>query len=121
GRRLRPGDLRAAGDGIGADSGAEIALPAETLILDGAAFRLGPDERWIARAVRLAEGVPTGNERDGLLVVHRHAKERLADVLGCGDRSGLAIRSFRVDVDEAHLHRAERLGKLAFAAITLIA
>src|SRR5215831_13070396 len=39
GRRLRPGDLRAAGDGIGAEARAILALPSEALILDEGAFR----------------------------------------------------------------------------------
>src|SRR5271168_1426702 len=60
-RRLRPGDFRAAGDGVSADAGAVLALPAEALILDGGAFRLRTDERRIARAVGLAEGVAAGD------------------------------------------------------------
>ena len=120
-RRLRPGDFRAAGDGVGAEAGAVLALPAEALILDGAAFRLRADQRRIAGAVGLAEGVAAGNQRDGLLVVHRHAEERLADVLGRRDRVRIAVRPFRIDVDQAHLHRAERLRKLAFAAVAFVA
>src|SRR5262249_243484 len=38
-RRLRPGDLRAAGDAVGPDARAKCALPAEALILDEGAFR----------------------------------------------------------------------------------
>ena len=34
GRRLGPGDFRAAGDGVGADAGAVLAVPAEALVLD---------------------------------------------------------------------------------------
>jgi hypothetical protein len=37
--------------------------------------------------VRLAERVASGDQRAGLLVVHRHARERLADV--CTALSGL--------------------------------
>ncbi len=121
GRRLRPGDFRAAGDGVTADAGLELALPAEALVLERAAFRVRPDQRRIAGAVRLAEAVAAGDQRDGLLVVHGHAEERLADVPGRRDRVGIAVRTFRIDVDQAHLHGAERLGKLAFAAVALVA
>ena len=121
GRRLRPGDFRAAGDGVAAEAGAVLALPAEALILDGAAFRLGPEQRRIAGAVGLAEGVAAGDQRDGLLVVHCHAEERFADVLGRRDRVRFAARAFRIDVDQAHLHRAERFRKLAFAAVAFVA
>ena len=69
----------------------------------------------------LAEGVAAGNQRDGFFVVHRHAEERLADVLGRCDRVRIAVRPFRIDVDEAHLHGAERLGKLALAAVAFVA
>ena len=34
----------------------------------------------VAGAVRLAEGVAAGGQRDGLLVVHAHAREGLANV-----------------------------------------
>ena len=86
-----------------------------------AAFRLRADQRRIAGAVGLAEGVAAGDQRDGLLVVHRHAEERLADVLGRRDRIRIAVRPFRIDVDQAHLHRAERLCELAFAAVAFVA
>ncbi len=110
-RCLRPGDFRTAGDGVAADAGGMLALPAEALILERAAFRIRSDQRRIAGAVGLAEAVAAGNQRDGLFVVHRHAEERLADVPGRRDRVGVAVRTFRIDVDQAHLHRAERLGQ----------
>ena len=56
-----------------------------------AALGLGADEVGIAGAVGLAEGVAAGDERDGLLVVHRHAAERLADVAGGRAGSGLPL------------------------------
>src|SRR5262249_43237933 len=58
-RRLRPDDFRAAGNGVGTDAGAVLALPAEALILKGAAFGLRSHQRRIAGAMRLAEG-PNG-------------------------------------------------------------
>src|SRR5262245_30349618 len=39
--RLRPGDLRAASDGVSADAGAVFALPAEALILRSEERRVG--------------------------------------------------------------------------------
>src|SRR3954453_5084980 len=98
-----------------------LALPAKALILEGAHLWLRPNQRRITGTVRLAERVAAGDERDGLLVIHGHAEERLADVLGRRDRVGLAVRPLRIDVDEAHLHRAEGLRELAFAAVALVA
>jgi hypothetical protein len=120
-RRLRPGDLGAARDRVAADAGLVLALPAEALVLERPRLRLRPDERGVARAVRLAEAVAARDQRDGLLVVHRHAAEGLADVDRGLARVGLAVRAFRVHVDEAHLHGAERLRELALAAVALIA
>ena len=121
GRRLHPGDFGAAGDGVGADAGAVLALPAEALIFQRTAFRVRSHQRRIAGAVGLAEGVAAGNQRDGFFVVHRHAEEGFADVLGGRERVRIAVRPFRIDVDEAHLHGAERLRELAFAAIAFVA
>ena len=69
----------------------------------------------------LAEGVAAGDQRDGLLVVHRHPAERLADVAGRLERVGLAVGALGVDVDEAHLDGAELVGQLAVAAVALVA
>ena len=68
----------------------------------------------------LAEGVAARNQRDGLLVVHRHAVERFTDVLGRRDRIRFAVRPFRIDVDQAHLHGGEGILKLAFAAVAFV-
>ena len=60
-----------------------------------------------------AEGVAAGDEGDGFLVVHRHAAEGFADVVGGLERIGIAVGAFGVDVDEAHLHGGERVFELA--------
>ena len=71
-------------------------------------------------AVRLAERVTAGDERDRLLVVHRHAGERLADVHGGGERIGIAVRPLGVHIDEAHLNGAERFFEIPLAGVSLI-
>ena len=68
----------------------------------------------------LAERVPAGDERDGFLIVHRHARERLPDIPRRGERIRLAIRTFRIDVDQTHLHGGERLLKLAIAVVAFV-
>ena len=69
----------------------------------------------------LAEGVTAGDERHRLLVVHRHAGEGLADIPGRGDRVRIAVRAFRVHVDQAHLHRSERILEVPLSGIALVA
>src|SRR6185503_11655087 len=50
-RRLRPGDLRAARDGVRADAALVRALPAEALVLERAGLWLRADQRRVARAM----------------------------------------------------------------------
>ena len=64
-------------------------------------------------AVRLAEGVAAGDQGHGLLVVHGHAAEGVANVLGGEHRVGPAVGAFGVDVDQAHLHGGERVLEIA--------
>src|SRR5204862_7358977 len=59
------------------------------------------------------------DQRDSFLVVHGHAEERFTDVPRRRDRFRLAVRPFRIDIDQAHLHRGERILKLALAAVAL--
>src|ERR1700722_17550088 len=80
----RPGDLQPAGDGVSRIARAEGALPADSLRLDLAGFRLPTYMRGRARTVSLAEGVAPCNQRDRLFVIHRHAAECLANVAGRG-------------------------------------
>ena len=68
----------------------------------------------------LAEGVAAGDQRHGLFIIHRHAGEGLADVLGRGERIRIAVRAFRVDVDEAHLHRGERILEIPIARVVAL-
>ena len=68
----------------------------------------------------LAEGVATDDQRGGLLVVHRHPAERLADVVGGGERIRLAFGPFGIDVDQAHGGRAVALREVALAGVALV-
>ena len=120
-RRRGPDDLYAAGDRVIAFAGAEFILPPEALLFDGRAFGFGADiDLGVGGAVRLAEGMAARDQRDGFLVVHRHALERFTDVPGRGDRIRLAVRPFRIDVDETHLHCAKGMFELAIAKIALV-
>ena len=86
--------FQAAADRVTTFAGAKTALPAKTLLLDAGGFGLRTHMRRIAGAVAFAEGVSAGDECNRLLVVHGHASEGLANVLGRtrvdpGCRSGL--------------------------------
>ena len=85
------------------------ALPAEALLGDVRALGLGADQRGVAGAVALAEGVAADGQRHRLLVVHAHPAEGLADVARRFQRVGLAARPFGIDIDQAHLDRRQRV------------
>ncbi len=120
GRGGCPRTLEPAGDRVLALAAAEGAPPAEALLLEGSALGLGADVLGRGGTVRLAERVATGDERDRLLVVHRHPAEGLPDVPGGGERIRVAVGPLRVHVDQAHLHGAERAGELPVAAVALV-
>ena len=119
-RRGRPRALDATCDRIAALAAAEAVLPAESLRLDGGTLGFGTDMGRVAGAMSFAEGVAASGERDGFLVVHRHPGESLADIAARGDRVRFAVRSFRIDVDQAHLDGSQRNLKLPVAGIALI-
>ena len=68
-----------------------------------------------------AEGVTTGDQRDGFFVIHRHALEGLADVFRGGYRVGITVGSLRIHVDQAHLHGAERVLEFTITVVAFVA
>ena len=105
-RRRGPRHFEAARDRVAREAGAMAARPAESLFLDRRGPGIGALVRFWGGAVGLAEGVTTRDERHGFFVVHGHARERLADVFGRGQRIPAAVWTFGVHIDEAHLNRA---------------
>ena len=116
----RPGAFQAAGDRVVAFTGPEPVRPAETLLLEAGGLGLGAAVlSGVGGAMGFAEGVAARDQGHGLLVIHGHAAERLANVLGRGKRIRLAPRAFRVHVDQAHLHRAVGILQLPVVIVTL--
>ena len=72
------------------------------------------------RAVRFAESVTAGDQRDRFFIVHRHAGESLADISCGSDRIGISVRPFWINVNQSHLHRREGLLKLSVAGVSFI-
>ena len=120
GRSRGPGTLETARDRVLALAGAEGVLPAEALVVHRAALGLGTDQVGVPGTVALAERVAARDERDRLLVVHRHPAEGLPDVPGGRQGIRVAVGALRVHVDQAHLHGAERTAELPLAAVPLV-
>src|SRR5262249_58234329 len=93
-RRLAgAGPLEPARDRVVALAAAKPVLPAETLLLQAGALRFATDVLGgRSGTVRLADRVAADDERHRLLVVHRHAGERLPNVLPCEGRVRVAAR-----------------------------
>ena len=116
--RVDPRPFDAAGDGMFADAAAFMtADPAEALRDKVAPCGRMPEQRCVAVAMRLAEGVPARSECDGFLRIHGHPLERGAHVAGRLERIGIAARAFGIDVDEPHLDRGERAFQLVHAVL----
>ena len=116
-----PCALDAAGRGVRALAGTEAVLPTEAHLLDRRALGFGTHERRVTGTVRLAEGVATGDECDGFLVIHGHASKRLPDVPSRCERVGDSVRTFRVYVDQTHLHGTEWVGEVSITGVALVA
>src|SRR5882757_2362226 len=116
-----PCDFQATADGVATMALAKFILPAEALILDVCTLWFVANViRGDAGTVSFAEGVSARNECDGFFVVHRHAGEGFSDIASRGDGIGLAIGSFGIHVDQAHLHRAERLLQVTISGVALV-
>ena len=109
-----PGTFDAAGDRIAAHALATGVGPAEALRLDIGAFGISAELRRIAIAMRLAHRVPTGGERSGFFVIHRHAGEGFAHGRRRFQRIRLAIDPFGIDIDQPHLDRRQRVFERSF-------
>ena len=102
-------------------AGSKTAFPSETLLFNVGRLRLAASVHIrIGRAVGFAEGVSTGNESDRFFIIHGHAAEGLTNVDGRGQWIRCTVRTFRVDVDETHLHGTEGSFELALAAVALV-
>ena len=115
-----PGALNATGRGVHALAGAEPVDPAQALRFDRGCFGLGADQLGVSCAVGFAEGMAAGHQCHGLFVVHGHAREGFAHVTARGHRIRVAVRTFRVHVDQAHLHRGQRIRELTVAGVTAV-
>src|SRR5205823_11267115 len=116
-RLVGPCALEAAGDRVRAFTAAEGAPPPDALVFHGAALGFEADQVGITGTVALSEGVAADDERNRLLVVHRHSTEGLADVVGGSQRIRIAAGTLRVHVDQTHLHGAERTREVPWCAV----
>src|SRR6202162_4359411 len=70
--------------------------------------------------VSFAKGVAARDERNRLFVVHRHASKSLANIRGRCDRIRVAVRAFRIDVNQTHLNSSERIFEIPLAGVAFV-
>ena len=99
---------------------AKAVDPAQPLHFDSGRLGFGTHQHDVARTMRLAKGVPTGDQRHGFSVIHRHPGKGFADIPGRGQRVRVAIRPLWVHIDQAHLHGSQRVFQLPVASIALV-
>src|ERR1043166_5629153 len=120
-RLVGPGALEPARDRVVSLTAAKSVLPAETLLLQAGALRFGTDILGgRGGTVGLADRMAADDERKGLLVVHRHAGERLSNVLRCKGRIRVAARSLGIHVDQTHVIGAERPPHIPTFGVALV-
>ena len=118
---IRPGTLQPAGNGVGTFTCAKITLPAHALLLDRCSCRFRFQVLSIAgRTVGLPEGMPSGNQRNGLVVIHGHPSECLTDVMGGSHRIRVCVGSFGVHVNEPHMGSPHLLFELSAFAVPVL-
>src|ERR1700751_3341848 len=86
-RRLGPDDFQAAADGVSPKTFTKFILPPHALVLNVGSFWFGA--HVVSRnggTVGLAEGMTAGNQCNCFFVVHGHALESFANILGGCDR-----------------------------------
>ena len=104
-----PGTLDTTGDGVAAFARAIAAEPAKTHIFDIRTFWFGTNQRRITSAMSLAKGMATSHQRHGFFVIHRHPGKCFTHIMRTGQWIWIAIRAFRVHIDQAHLHSRQRM------------
>jgi hypothetical protein len=119
-RLVGPSALQPTGDRVAALASSVAVVPTEALLLEGSTLGFRTDVVRRGRTMSLADRVAADDERNRLLVVHRHATECFSNVAGGRQRIRVAARPLRVHVDQTHLHGAERTSPLAGPAVALI-
>src|SRR5260370_29601848 len=101
---------------MGAIAVAIGVLPAQALLLDVGALGFAADiPDRIGSTVGFSERVPAGDECNSLVVIHRHAAERLPDVACRSDRIRLSIGPFAIHINQTHLNRAVSIIELTIS------
>ena len=116
-RSRRPRAFKASRRGVVAFAGRMAVDPAKAHILDRRAFGLNADQFFRTGAMAFTERVAASDQSHGLFVIHRHAGEGDTNIMRLRDRIRHGVRAFRINIDQAHHHRAKRRVELVCVRI----
>ena len=120
-RTVRPRPFQPARDRVTRVARAIAVLPAQPLLFKRRPFRLRPHVALRRRrAMRLPKRVPPGDQCHRLLIVHRHPRKRLANVPRRRQRIRPPVRTFRIHINQSHLHRRQRIRQMPIPTVALV-
>jgi hypothetical protein len=121
--RIRgPRTFESARNGAVGISRSERVLPTKALLFERRGLGFATDELiGVTGTVGLSERVSSGDQRDGLFVVHRHPCEGLANVARGGQGIGVTVGPFGINVNQTHLDRTQRIVEFAVTGVALVA
>src|ERR1700761_8671745 len=103
-------------------AGAPAVFPAQALLFNTRAGRLMTYIfTRIGSTVGFAEGMAARNQRYGFFVIHRHTAKSFTDITCRSHRVRVAIRAFRIYIDQTHLHGSQRIFQLTVAFVAFVA
>ena len=108
------------GDGVTPFAFAMCAYPAKAHLFNRSTFWLNPDQISITCTMRFTECMTTCGQGDSFFVIHRHSGKCFTNIAGTCQRIGIAIRPFRIHIDQSHLHGRQRMRQIAITRITAI-
>ena len=83
-------------------------FPALALLFNTSACGLRSDVLvGVGCTVSFTKSMSTRDEGNSLFVVHRHTGKSLPDVVRSRNGVWIPVGTFRIDVDQTHLHRSE--------------
>ena len=120
-RLIGPSTFQPAGNRVSGHATTKTVLPAKALFFEGGTFGFGPNVLIrIGSTMGFTKCVSAGNECNCFLIIHRHASERLSNVLGRSERIWITIRPLRIHVDQAHLNGSKRILQFPVTGVAFV-
>ena len=104
-RSCRPSNFKTTGNRVSSLTRLETAHPAKTLSFQVSHFRIVSQVVSISSTMALTKRMTTCNQSNRFLIIHRHAGKGLANIFRRLNGVRIAVRTFRIDINQSHLNR----------------